>query len=245
MPTSTRTAVAHRSRIGIGSGHQQKPWGGSGSLARALEELTAGSSVNVIGVFGGDDALASGALDAVTHSSAVIRDIKDTQDNGEVLGFGRGDSLNTDGGSNHSLFAIDDVGGVLDNAICDIFAVGDGAMVLGVGMESGRNGLGAEVGGIGGGSRGMGGKFGSKGSLGDRPSIKDVRTAPTHASLQPREARHRNGDGSIVSTESPAGPLFLDPLKSARYGPPPWLRPGLEGFSIASDGALSAGGATS
>jgi hypothetical protein len=126
MPTSTRTAVAHRSRIGIGSGHQQKPWGGSGSLARALEELTAGSSVNVIGAFGGDDALASGALGAVTHSSAVIRDIKDTQDNGEVLGFGRGDNLNTDGVSNHSLFAIDDVGGVLDNAICDIFAVGDG-----------------------------------------------------------------------------------------------------------------------
>jgi hypothetical protein len=104
-------------------------------------------------------------------------------------------------------------------------------MVLGVGMESGRNGLGAEVGGIGGGSRGMGGKFSSKGSLNDRPSIKDVRMAPTHASLQPREAQHRDGDGSTVSTESPARPPFLDPSKSARYGPPPWLRPGLEGFT--------------
>jgi hypothetical protein len=40
VPTSTCTVAAHCSRIVIGPGRRRKPWGGSGSLARALEELT-------------------------------------------------------------------------------------------------------------------------------------------------------------------------------------------------------------
>jgi hypothetical protein len=190
-------------------------------LARALKELTTGSSVNVISAFGGDDALASGALGVVVHGGAVVRDIGDTWDDGEVLGYGRGDSLNADGGGNHSLHAINDASGVLDDAICDVFAVGGRGMVLGVGVESGRNGLGAKVGGIGGGSRGMGGRFGSKGGHGGEPfDIGRVHGNHTRQScVVTTSSRYHDGDGSTVLAESPTGPHFLDPPKSARCGP--------------------------
>jgi hypothetical protein len=89
VPTRMHTAVAHCSRIVIGLRCCRKPWGGSGSLAWALEELTATCGVTmgvrVSGNISGED--------GVVQDLAVKAEFDDDSGGDSALRLNRGDDF--------------------------------------------------------------------------------------------------------------------------------------------------------
>jgi hypothetical protein len=257
VPTSTCIVAAHRSLIGIGPRRRRRPWGGSGSLARVLEELTmtGGIAMSVL------------PMDDDNVAQCVVNSHDMPSDSGNPvahnIGATAGGAISGEGsGANVLVVPFVNSGEIMLLAnggfrwpICgtglgnnDGVLAARGTHIVGAARDSSST-LSGKSGTDGGGIVDTGGRGRAfdAGVTGDNCLPQHPRASHAflaclsatsyarfarHSWLQPHEARYRDGNVSVASAQRPTGPFSIVPPKSARCGPPPWTSPGLKGFPM-------------